>query len=436
MSVSRQAARLVADTPAIATAHFRAEADPYHPEHNPAGYINLGTAENRLAWDLLAPRLAGPRRVSAADTRYAPLYGTAALREAIAGFLARCWHTPVDPENLVVVSGATAALDVIGTTLCDPGEAIVVPAPYYGAFDVDLAGRSGALLVRAPLRAAGQFRLDADAVRHAIDGLNRDGMVVRAVAVTSPGNPVGHVYPAQTLRELIEVTQRHGVHLIADEIYARSVFGPEPFVSVLDPVVQPPGAELTHVIWGFAKDFALPGLKVGVLHTASAPVRAAARALAYFAPVSTDTQHLLCALLSDEDWVDTFIAANTRRLLVSYDCASDLLAAHGIGHVRAQAGFSLWVDLSRWLATATFAAEHTLWQHLFEAARVNILPGGVFGCGVPGWFRICFATDPALLRAGITRIRQVLSKLDTAVPSGPDGPDGRTPGAQRAGVET
>ncbi len=89
--VSQRAARLAAHSPAIATAHFRAQADPYHPKRNPGGCLNLGTAENGLVWDLLEPRLAAPRPVHAQDTHYAPSQGSAALRATIAAFLARCW---------------------------------------------------------------------------------------------------------------------------------------------------------------------------------------------------------------------------------------------------------------------------------------------------------------------------------------------------------
>jgi aspartate/methionine/tyrosine aminotransferase len=414
MSVSRQSARLVAGSPVIASAHFRAEADPYHSRRNPTGYVNLGTAENRLAWDLLAPRLNGPRRVSADDTRYAPLHGMKALREALAGFLSKCWHVEVDPESLVVVSGATAALDVIATVLCDPGQAIIVPAPYYGAFDADLAGRSGARLILAPLAASGGFRLDLAAVDRVLGEARHDGLSVRAVAFTSPGNPVGHVHQARILRALLEVTGRHGVDLIADEIYAHSVFGPEPYVSVLDPRVQAAEDGRTHVVWGFAKDFALPGLKAGVLLAGRPEVRDAARALAYFAPVSADTQRLLCDLLTDVSWADQFIAENRRRLRESYASASRQLTEQGIPHVNASAGFSLWADLSGWLPAASFAAEDALWRYLSGTARVNVLPGRAFGCPEPGWFRICHATDPALVREGITRIGRLLSTIGAA----------------------
>ena len=410
MSVSDQGSRLVSRSPIIADAHFRAEADPYHPERNPEGYVNLGTAENRLVRDLLAPRLHAPRQVTAEDTGYAPLHGTAALRRAIATSLSRCWHADVDPEDLIVVSGATAALDVIASTLCDPGQAIIVPAPYYAAFDTDLCGRSGARLIPVPSAASAGFQLDPLAVDQVLTETQRHGVVVRAIAVTSPGNPVGHVHPPGALRMLLDVARRNGLDLICDEIYAHSVFGPEAFVSVRDPLIRGTGgADGTHVIWGFAKDFALPGLKVGVLHTVNPQIKAGARAFAYFAPVSADTQHLLHELLTDQEWADSFIDQNRRRLGLAYSFAAHELAERGIPHIPVSSGFSLWIDLGGWLPARTFAAEDALWRHILDSGRVNVLPGGAFGCSEAGWFRLCYATEPRLVREGITRIERLLA---------------------------
>lgn len=411
--VSRVAARLAADTPAIATAHFRAEADPYHPATNPEGYINLGTAENRLMWDLLAPRLTTARQLTPADVQYGPLHGSAPLRGAIAALLTQTWHTPVQREHLVVVSGATAALDIAATLLCDPGEAIVVPAPYYSALDVDLVGRSGARLVAVPMPAAGGFALDAAQLDCALGRLRREHVPVRAVAVTSPSNPQGQVHSVATLRDLLRVAQAHDIDVIADEIYAHSVFGPGRFVSVRDPEVLAGVPALDpdriHVVWGFAKDFALSGLKVGVLHTWGAKACAAARALAYFAPTSTDTQAVLRDLLADTDWVQHFLAEGTARLARSYRHATNLLTSHGIGYLPAAAAFSIWVDLRDHLPGADLAAESALWQRIVGAAKLNILPGQFFRCPQPGWFRLCHAVDPALVREGIARLGAVVT---------------------------
>jgi aspartate/methionine/tyrosine aminotransferase len=408
--VSRQAARLVAGTPAIAVAHFAAEADPYHPTDNPDGYVNLGTAENRLVWDLLAPRLRAPRAVEATDTRYAPLFGTQRMRDSVAGFLTGTQGVPIDPADLVVVSGATTALDVIATALCDPGEAIAVPVPYYGALDTDLTGRSGARLL--PVRpgpgdgpAPGPAAL-ADAVGRA----RAAGVTVRVLVLTSPHNPLGRVYPPAELAGLAQECARLDLDLVADEVYANSVFAGAPFTSALtlpSDLIEP---ARVHVIWGFAKDFGLPGFMVGVLHTRGEQVRAAARELAYFAPVSTDTQWWLSELLEDKDWVADFLTAHRVRLAGSYAAATGQLAAAGIRYAPAQAGFSVWTDLRPWLPTGSYPAERALWQRLIYQGRISIVPGEVFHSTAPGWFRLCHSVGVDHLREGMDRLRRVLGR--------------------------
>ena len=406
--VSRQAARLVAGTPAIAAAHFTAEADPFRPESNPGGYVNVGTAENLLVWDLLAPWLRVARAVTAADARYAPLHGTAALRGRIALFLSG-HGAAVDPENLIIVSGATAALDVIATALCDHGEAIAVPVPYYGALDTDLAGRSGAALLSVPPLAGGPALPDAAALTEAVERARAAGSTVRALVLTSPHNPLGRVYRAAELRAYASACAELDLDLIADEVYARCAFAGPPFVSVREVAsdVLDPGR--LHVVWGFAKDFGLPGLKVGVLHTEDPEVRGAARELAYFAPVSTDTQWLLADLLADQDRVAALLSVSRERLASSYERTAGLLAAAGVPFRPAEAGFSIWIDLRGWLEAGTPAAEHALWRRLFTEGRVNLLPGAVFHHPEPGWFRLCHTTDPAVVAEAVSRLRRVLS---------------------------
>ncbi|WP_103354545.1 aminotransferase class I/II-fold pyridoxal phosphate-dependent enzyme [Amycolatopsis sp. CA-128772] len=396
--VAKRAAALAGRVPAIAAAHLRAEADPYHPVTNPGGFLNLGTAENRLVWDLLAGRVTAPRRLTPADVRYGPLHGTRKLREATAAQLSRLLLTAVDADELVVVSGASAALDIAASVLCDPGDAVVVPAPYYGALEVLLTARSGARLLPAPMRAADGFRLDPAVVAETVTAARRRGETVRALVLTSPDNPTGRVHPAGVLRELLAVAARLDLDVVADEIYAGSVFGATPFTSVLD------GGPRVHVVWGFAKDFGLPGLKVGALCSSDPEVLAAARALAYFAPVSSDTQALLAGLLTDGDWVRGYLDGSRARLAAAYAGVTAALAEAGVPYVPAGAGFSVWLDLRAWLAEPGTPGEHELWRRILDAARVNILPGSAFGAPEPGWFRLCFATDAALVREAVRRL--------------------------------
>jgi 1-aminocyclopropane-1-carboxylate synthase 1/2/6 len=168
------------------------------------------------------------------------------------------------------------------------------------------------------------------------------------------------------------------------------------------------GEQAVHGIWGFAKDFGLSGLKVGVLHTRDPEVRTAARALAFFAPVSTPTQALVTNLLSDAGRVAEFLAENRRRLRASATAAMDLLAAGSIGYLEPTGGFSLWIDLRPYVPTVSAAAEHALWQRILRSARVKILPGTAFACPEPGWFRLCHATDASTVATGINRLIRAL----------------------------
>jgi 1-aminocyclopropane-1-carboxylate synthase 1/2/6 len=410
MMVARRVERLIGAAPPIAAAHFRAEARPYHPVHDPEGYLNLGTAENRLLWDLLEPLLTAPRPLTAADARYAPLYGTFELREATAAFLSHTRGVPFDPDDLIIVSGATSALDIAATALCDPGEAIIVPAPYYGGFDTDLAGRSEARLIRAPGRHDEGYRVSAKAIIEAYDHARDRGLTPRAIALSSPTNPIGQVLGADDLREVLDTAAAPGLAVIADEIYANSVFGPEPFVGSYGLHGSRLPAERICTVWGFAKDFGLPGLKVGVLHTTDPQLRAAARELAYFAPVSTDTQVLLCRLLADEERTRLFLDEAVTRLRASYEHLAAGLDALGIEYLPAEAGFSVWADLSPWLPAATFEGEEALWRRLIDEARLSVLPGSGFAATDPGWFRICHTTDAAVVAEAVRRLGRILER--------------------------
>jgi aspartate/methionine/tyrosine aminotransferase len=403
--VSSRAAAIAAHPPTIAVAHLRAEADPYHPGRNPGGYLNLGTEENRLVWDLLEPRLAAISVACPDDVRHGSPHGSPALRDAVADLLTGTWCTRVNPDHLAVVSGAGAALDIVTSVLCDPGDTVVLAAPHHSGLEMALTARSGAVPIRVPLSSSDGFRLDPAEVERAVTA----GTRVRAIVLASPATPTGHVHSAATLREVLAIAERHDLDVVADELHAHSVFGAGEFVSVLDPRVRGDGR--VHVVWGFAKDFALPGLEAAVLHTSDPATNAAVRALACLAPVSTTTQTLLTELLDDRAWVRGFMTVNQHRIAESYHHTTELLDAYGIPYTPANAGFSVWLDLRAWLPED---GEQGLAREILDHAHVNITPGAEFGCGEPGWFRLCHTTHPTQVAEGVRRLARLLHRLTPA----------------------
>jgi aspartate/methionine/tyrosine aminotransferase len=407
--VSQRATRLVAELPPVVDAYTRVRARPYRQGQDPEGYLDLGATENRLVQDLLTAWLADRPPLTSPVLRNELWYGAAPLREAIAAFVTRARMQPVDPDDLVVVSGVTAALGLLAYALCDSGEAIVAPAPFRGAFRAGLVGRSEVGLVVVALSAADGFRLSAADIEQGMMTARRNGMAVRAVALSSPSRPVGHVHAAEVLREVLEVAAAHRVDVVVDETNAEAVFGPEPFVGVSGVPGSALPPELTHTVWGFAEDFGLLGTEVGVVHTVEPTLRSIARQLAYTVPLSVDTQDLLYRVLADEDWVSAFLSQSRRRLAASHAHLGALLDGRRIGRVTAAAGFSVWTDLRPWLPEATFAGEEALARHVAEVARVGMLGGGAFGCSEPGWFRLCHALEPTVVTEAIHRLGGLLA---------------------------
>ena len=369
--------------------------DPWSPE-NPSGFIDLGTAENHLLFDLLEPKLTASRVITAEDVHYQDSAGSPSFRAALAPFLSRLWRAEVDPADLVVLAGTGVALETLAFALCEPGDGIVVPAPYFSGMDA-LAGRPRARIIPAPLDPATGFALTAEAVEQAI----LQNQNVRAVALLSPNNPLGHLYDESTLRAVAEVTAAHGLHLIADEIYAGSVHTGE-FVSTAR--VAP--SDRLHVTWGFSKDFGLSGYRVGVLHTRNRQVREAVLQQSRLANPSSDTQALLRDLLLDTAWTQHFQAEARTRLRAAYDQTTSALEAAGIPYLPAPAGLFLYLNLSA--HAPTFEAEAALIQRLRTDAQVNLAAGAGFHTAAPGYYRLCLATDAAAVGQAIERLATLL----------------------------
>ena len=371
--------------------------DPFDPDTNPGGYVNLGTAENRIVFDLVAPLLSRAQEICETDTHYNELHGATFFREAIARFLSSRAGRPIDAENLAVASGASAVLENLAFVLCDPGEAILMPAPYYSGFDHDLALRSEAVLRHVPLRGP-DFRLTAEDIARVYEQAVSEGIRVKAILLNSPQNPLGHVYGRGLIEDVLAFAEQEGLHVVLDEIYAESLMPGISHFSALGLV-----SDLVHVVYGFAKDFGLSGYKVGVLHSESREVMRAVQDSTYFYSVSMQTQRTLANLLADRE-LDHFLEASRQRLAAACREAAMKLTASGIPFLSVSGGIVMWLDLRAFLSRASFEAERDLFEDLFEHARLNISPGQVFHCSEPGWFRLCFTVPRLHLREGLRRL--------------------------------
>ncbi|GER39618.1 1-aminocyclopropane-1-carboxylate synthase [Striga asiatica] len=384
------------------------EKNPYHEVRNPNGIIQMGLAENQLSFDLLEswlaenPDAAGFKRDGESIFRELALFqdyhGLPAFKNALAQFMSEIRGNKVnfDPKNLVLTAGATSANETLMFCLADPGDAFLVPTPYYPGFDRDLKWRTGINIVPIQCNSSNNFRITGPALDQAYRQAGKQNLSVKGILVTNPSNPLGTTLTRQELELLLDFAHSNHIHLVSDEIYSGTVFGSPSFVSAIEILSEEnyqntPLWKRVHVVYSLSKDLGLPGFRVGSIYSNDPLVVSAATKMSSFGLVSSQTQYLLSVMLSDEKFVKSYIVENKRRLEKRREMLVRGLGSIGVPCLESNAGLFCWVDMRRLLGSKTFEAEMELWRKIVYEVGLNVSPGSSCHCVEPGWFRVCFA---------------------------------------------
>src|SRR3954447_21953009 len=225
------------------------------------GAINLGQGfpDTDGPASLLADVAAN---VTGGVNQYPPGVGVPALRAAVAEHQKRFWGLDVDPDTVLVTTGATEAIASAVLALCGPGDEVVTFQPYYDSYAATIA-LSGATLRAVPLRPP-DFAFDPDELRAAFSPRTR------LVLVNTPHNPTGAVFTRERLTLIGELAAEHDAVVVTDEVYEHMVFHSEHV-----PMAALPGlADRTLTISSAGKTFSVTGWKIGWVHGPAALVEA------------------------------------------------------------------------------------------------------------------------------------------------------------------
>ncbi|MGI9666295.1 MAG: aminotransferase class I/II-fold pyridoxal phosphate-dependent enzyme [Acidimicrobiia bacterium] len=353
-------------------------------------YTCLSVSENKLMWDLLSEKVNTNRDVPMSAMGYGPKPGSPEFRTAISDFGSEfVWGVNVPADEIVSIAGAGAAVEAIAATLCEPGEAILIPTPTYAVYWVDIESRFGVKAVGAPMAVDDDFLLS---VEHLEAAYAASAYPVKVLLLTTPSNPLGRITEPERIKKAVAWARSKNLHVIINELYALSTFGPTEWASAalyLDRL-----ADDVHLMWGFSKDFSVSGLRAGVVHSKNPDVLAALAHHAIFSAVSGDTQHLLTNMLTDRSWSDRYLASMRSRLSDARAGVESALSAHGLRAVDGDAALFLVADLRPLLIGNSWEGERNLWQQMLDHENVNITPGSSCRMPEPGFMRICFATAP------------------------------------------
>lgn len=270
------------------------------------GAINLGQGfpDTDGPPSLLADAAAN---ITGGVNQYPPGPGVPALRAAVAEHQGRFHGLRVDPEHVLVTTGATEAIAAAVLALCEPGDEVVTFQPYYDSYAATVA-LAGATLRAVPLRPP-TFGFDPDELRAAFSPRTR------IVLVNSPHNPTGAVFTVEQLSRIGELAAEYDAVVVSDEVYEHMVFSDAPGGAAHTPVATLPGmAERTLTISSAGKTFSVTGWKVGWVHGPPqlvAAVRAAKQFLSYVS--GAPFQPAIAAALALPDAFFTDLAAGLQR---------------------------------------------------------------------------------------------------------------------------
>jgi len=404
--LSNRGSHLVSHPPMDEYVTENTERQPDVDVSDPDRYIGLAVAENKLVWDLLEPKLNRPRGVTGDGVAYDDMAGSERFRQAVAEFGSKhLWNGTIDSSHIVTLAGGGTILETLFYAIGDAGEGVIVPTPSYASYWADIQTRDDMRVVPAHMSPSDGFRLEVDVLEQAF---LTSPVEIRALLLTNPSNPIGRVLSGDEIEQAVAWARSKNLHIIMNEIYALSVFGDEPFASATQ-LATGPDHDM-HFIWAFSKDFAMSGLRAGVLMSRNEQVVAAVRELAYWGSISRDTQHLLTSLIEDDGFVESFLAEMRHRLACAYETTTATLTAADIPFVPGGAGLFVVCDFREYLTEPTWESEDALWRRFLDEANVNLTPGSSCHIGTPGFMRLCFASEPGnVVETAIQRIGALLS---------------------------
>jgi aspartate aminotransferase len=336
--------------------------------------------------------------------RYSPTAGLPELREAVAAKTARDSGYQVAPAQVLITNGGKQAIYNAFATLLDPGDEVLVPAPFWVTYPESIA-LAGGVPVTVPTDASTGFRASVEQLEAARTPRTK------VVLFVSPSNPTGAVYPREEVEAIGRWAAANGLWVLTDEIYEHLVYGDNRFHSL--PVLVPEVADRTVVVNGVAKTYAMTGWRVGWMLGPRDVVRAAANLQSHATSnVSNVAQAAALAAVSGplDEAMRMRDAFDRRRRRIH-----ELLSAiPGVECIEPQGAFyafpSLQGVLGQRLRGSRPATSIELADLILEQERVAIVPGEAFGA--PGYARMSYALGDEDLVEGVNRIAKLLSEAE------------------------
>jgi aspartate aminotransferase len=340
-------------------------------------------------------------------TKYTPSSGIPEFKKAVVERLKLDHGLEYEPSQCMIGLGAKQTIFNALQVLCNPGDEVIIPAPYWVSYPV-MAELADAKPVIAPCPKEVNFKLTPDILKRSLTAKSK------VLILNSPNNPTGEVYTEQELRDIATVLERTAVWIISDDIYDKLVFADNlkiaPHVATLNAKIK----DRILIANSLSKTYSMTGWRLGSLVGDKKIIDACSNYQSQSAScaVSFAQKAGVEALLGPQEMVEKSRLDLMKRRDQIYRGLKDI---PGVDLNLPQGAFYAWVDISKCLGKkiknteVVIDSSNTFSAELLERVGVAMVPGAEFG--MEGYGRISFAVSPAKIEDAIKRIRRFSTDL-------------------------
>lgn len=366
--------------------------------------INFGVGEP----DFNTPEYvknAGIKAIEDNFTRYTPTPGILPLREAVCVKLKRDNNLEYKPSQVLVSPGAKASIVNVLTAICDAGDQVIIPVPYWVSYPDQVKIAGGESLFMDTTIEDG-FKINPVNLKSLIEANPN----VKALFLNNPNNPTGSIYSKDELIALGDICVEYNVVIIADEIYEKLVYDGAKHYSIA--ALKPEYKDITVIINGVSKAYAMTGWRLGYSVGPQEIISAAGRIQGHTTSCvnSIAQKATIAALLEDDGSVEKMRVEFEQRKAFMHE---ELNKIEHITTTSPQGAFYIMTDISYYLTNNKqgIVTDVELCTYLLDEFKIAVVPGSAFGNKV--LTRFSYANSIDNLREGVKRFELGLKSLLT-----------------------
>ncbi len=344
-------------------------------------------------------REAAKRSLDRGETFYTPVGGTVELKKAVAQRFSEDYGLVYSPDQVLISCGAKHSLYNVFHTIVDPGDEVLVFAPYWVSYP-EMVALAGGEPIIVPSEEEKQFVPDAAQVESRITERTR------AMVLNSPSNPTGMLYSAATMEKLASLAEKYDLLVISDEIYDKLIYDNGKF----SPFALLPGMkDRTITINGVSKTYAMTGLRIGYMACTNTQILKAAtdiQSQSTSNPSNTAQAAAVEALTGPQEDVVRMREIFERRRNLIFDLVQGI---PGLSMLRPGGAFYAFVNIAAYFGKRGIQTSTDFAKYLLDEHHVACVPGGPFGS--EQHVRLSFATSEEMIVKGLDRIRAACDQL-------------------------